>query len=108
MEAVRIDKWLWFARFCKSRSLAQHLIESGEIALNGRPVLKTSTSVKPGDELVLPKGRGWWRVRVVAVGSRRGPFCEARTLYEDLSDVSPPATDRPETAYPLTVGMGDD
>jgi ribosome-associated heat shock protein Hsp15 len=81
---LRIDKWLWFARFCKTRSLAQHLLEGGEVRLNGRPVAKAGNVVKPGDEVVLPKGRGWLRVRVLAVGVRRGPAPEARLLYQEL------------------------
>ncbi len=84
MESLRVDKWLWFARFCKSRSLAQQLLDSGEVRLNGRPVGKASAAVKPGDELIFPLGRGWRRVQVVSLGSRRGPASEARALYEDL------------------------
>jgi ribosome-associated heat shock protein Hsp15 len=84
MSGLRIDKWLWFARFCKSRSLAQELIDGGEVSLNGRPVGKAGTTVKPGDEVVFPIGRGWRRVSVLALGSRRGPAPEARLLYQDL------------------------
>ncbi len=84
MDGIRIDKWLWFARFCKSRSLAQHLLESGEVSLNGRAVAKPSAMLKPGDELIFPVGRGWRRVRVLAAATRRRPATEARLLYQEL------------------------
>jgi ribosome-associated heat shock protein Hsp15 len=90
MNGLRIDKWLWFARFCKSRSLAQQLIEGGEVSLNGRPVGKPGMAIKPGDEVVFPLGRGWRRVAVLALGTRRGPAPEARLLYEELPLVEPP------------------
>jgi ribosome-associated heat shock protein Hsp15 len=84
MEGLRLDKWLWFARFCKSRSIAQGLIEGGEVRLNGRAVGKASASVKPGDEVIFPAGRSLRRVRVVALGERRGPAPEAQSLYDEL------------------------
>lgn len=81
---LRVDKWLWHARFCKTRTLAQKLAESGHIKLNGASVGKASQTVKPGDELELVLGP--WRkvVRVVALGERRGPASEAQGLYEDV------------------------
>lgn len=92
MEGLRIDKWLWFARFCKSRSLAQHLLAEGEVSLNGRPVSKPSATVKPGDELLFPLGRNWRRVRVQALAERRGPATEAQGLYEELPVLDYPFT----------------
>ncbi len=86
---VRVDKWLWFARFCKTRSQAQRLIDEGMITINGRLVDKSS-AVAPGDEIVVPVAgaaemRGVRRLRVLALGERRGPAPEARTLYEELT-----------------------
>ena len=86
---IRVDKWLWFARFCKTRSQAQRLIDEGMITVNGRLVDKSS-AVAPGDEIVVPLAglaatRGIRRLRILALGERRGPAPEARTLYEDLS-----------------------
>jgi len=78
---LRIDKWLWFARLCKSRSLAQTLIASGTVRLNGAPVGKPSLVVHPGDDILVPQGRGWRQVRVIALGERRGPASEAQALY---------------------------
>jgi ribosome-associated heat shock protein Hsp15 len=93
MGGLRIDKWLWFARFCKTRSLAQHLVEEGDVRLNNRPVGKTSATVQPGDELIFPQGRGWRRVMVMDLGIRRGPALEAQALYRELSPPDPPPDD---------------
>lgn len=89
MEGLRIDKWLWFARFCKSRSLAQTLVEEGCVRVNGRLIDKASCTVKPGDRVVMRLGRVWRQVEVVVLGERRGPAPEAQALYALLP---PPAT----------------
>jgi ribosome-associated heat shock protein Hsp15 len=92
---TRLDQWLWFARFVKSRSLAARLCAAGAVAVNGAPARKPNQSVRVGDVVVLPQG-GWQRtVRVLALGVRRGPATEARLLYEEaaaalrLSDFAP-------------------
>ena len=79
---MRLDKWLWFARVFKSRSLAQGAVEARLVRLDGRVVAKPAQPVAPGDELEFPAGRR--RVRVVALAGRRGPASEARALYEEL------------------------
>ncbi len=84
MEQLRIDKWLCFARFFKSRNLAKHLVEQGEVRCNGRIVDKASAIVAPGDRLSFPQGRARRRVLVLALAERRGPPDAARQLYEDL------------------------
>lgn len=89
MEALRIDKWLWFARFCKSRSLAQLLLAEGGVTLNERPVVKISTTLRAGDELTFRQGRSWRRVLVLALGVRRGPAAEAQILYRELAPPEP-------------------
>ena len=81
---LRIDRWLWFARFCKSRSLAQKLIASGRVRLNRVVVDKASAEVHPGDVLTFPKADAIRVVRVLALGQGRGPPPEARALYEDI------------------------
>lgn len=82
---TRLDQWLWFARFAKSRSLAARLCAAGAVAVNGIPVKKPNQSVRIGDVIVLPQG-GWQRtVRVLALGSQRGPAIEARRLYEEIA-----------------------
>jgi ribosome-associated heat shock protein Hsp15 len=83
--AMRLDKWLWFARFCRSRSLAAKLCEAGKVRINRVLIEKPAASVKPGDVLTFPQGAQIRVVRVLALGSRRGPPIEARALYEDLA-----------------------
>ncbi len=85
----RLDRWLWFARFLKSRGLAASLVESGRIRLNGERVAKPARSVKPGDVLTFPLGDHIRVIRILAPGARRGPASEAQRLYEDLA---PPET----------------
>jgi ribosome-associated heat shock protein Hsp15 len=92
---ARLDQWLWFARFVKSRSLAARLCAAGAVMVNGSPVKKANHPIRMGDIVVLPQG-GWQRtVRVVALGIRRGPAPEARLLYEEaavsirLADLAP-------------------
>lgn len=90
-DGLRLDKWLWFARFCKSRSIAAELCASGRIRLSGRVVAKAHQTVRPGDVLTFPLGPHVRVIEVCALGTRRGPAVEARTLYRDLS----PPPDRP-------------
>jgi ribosome-associated heat shock protein Hsp15 len=99
-EKLRLDKWLWYARFFKTRSLAAAQIEAGHLRVNGTHVGKRSFSVAPGDVLTFPQGRAIRVVRVEALGSRRGPAPEAALLYADLS---PPAASTQNTA-PKTPG----
>jgi ribosome-associated heat shock protein Hsp15 len=83
-ERLRVDKWLFQARFFKSRAAASRLVEEGRLRVGGRPIDKAHYAVKPGDVLTFPQGRGIRVVKVVALGSRRGPAPEARGLYEEL------------------------
>ena len=85
-DRARIDKWLWHARFYRSRTLAQQAAESGLVRLNGARVEKSGHGVKPGDVLTVPQGRQIVAVRILAVASRRGPACEAQALYEIVAD----------------------
>jgi ribosome-associated heat shock protein Hsp15 len=85
-ETLRIDKWLWHARFCKSRASAQAKAEAGHIRINGHRVQKSSAAVRIGDVLTLPTGGRVLALRVLGLGLRRGPTDEARTLYEEIED----------------------
>ncbi len=85
----RIDKWLWYARFFKSRSLAAKICDGRKVRLNGTVVTKPSHLVKEDDVLTFAQRRGIRVVRIANLGSRRGPAAEAATLYEDLA---PPET----------------
>jgi len=82
----RIDKWLFHARFYRTRPLAQAATAAGRIRLNGIRVDKPGHALKPGDVVTLGKGGQVVAVRVLALAERRGPATEARTLYEVLED----------------------
>jgi ribosome-associated heat shock protein Hsp15 len=81
----RLDKWLWFARFAKTRTLAAKLVSAGYVRLNGQRVEDVAKAVAVGDVLTLALARTTAVVRVAALGERRGPAPEARALYTDLS-----------------------
>lgn len=85
-ERIRIDKWLWHARFYRTRALAQQAATKGRIRRNDIRVEKASLEVKPGDLLTLPRGRDVLVVRILSCGERRGPAHEAQSLYEILND----------------------
>lgn len=90
----RLDQWLWFARFAKSRSLAARLCAQGAININGVAVAKANHAVRLGDVVTLPRGSWQRTVEVLALGVRRGPASEARTLYRETGSVrrADPAT----------------
>ena len=85
-ERVRIDKWLWHARFYKTRVLAQEAAGKGRLRVNGARVEKAGRGIRLGDVLTVPAGREVLIVRVVAFGERRGPAPEARLLYEIVAE----------------------
>ena len=84
-ETIRLDKWLFQARFFKSRSLAAEVISSGKLRVDGQPVSKPARTVGPGMVLTFAKEGDVKVVRILACGTRRGPATEAQTLYEDMS-----------------------
>ncbi len=88
--SIRIDKWLWYARITKSRTLAQKLAVSGHVRLNKEKVAAAKTAVKPGDVLTITMPRRLLILKVLQLGTRRGPALEAQTLYEDMSPPPPP------------------
>jgi ribosome-associated heat shock protein Hsp15 len=94
---IRLDKWLWHARFVKTRSLAAKFCAEGGIRVDGALIDKPSQMVRPGQVLTFVLARHVRVIELVAIGLRRGPAEEARTLYRDLS---PPA---PETAIPRDI-----
>src|SRR3954470_15801409 len=81
-EAVRIDKWLWAARFFKTRSLATDAVVAGHVQLNGTRV-KPAKDVRAGDEVEVRIGTQQWSLVVRGVSDKRGPAAVARTLYEE-------------------------
>ena len=81
----RLDKWLFFTRLQKSRSIAQKAVEAGDVRVNDARVTQPSHPLKAGDVVTLSLDRRDLVVRVLLAGSRRGPYEEARLLYEDLT-----------------------
>ncbi|HLK66234.1 MAG TPA: RNA-binding S4 domain-containing protein [Bryobacteraceae bacterium] len=82
MDGVRIDKWLWAARFFKTRSMAQRACELGRIEFNGQPV-KPAREVHPGDLLKIKTEGGEFQVDVLGLSEMRGPAAVAQTLYRE-------------------------
>ena len=89
---IRIDKWLWHARFFKSRTLAAKVVADGKLRINREVVRKPGHVVRPGDILTFAKNQDIRVIEIVAMGERRGPASEAQDLYRDLS---PPEAKRP-------------
>ncbi len=83
MEAPRLDKWLWFARFVKTRTLAQTLCAGGHVKVNGTTARRGHQKVKIGDTIEMVLGPVRRTVTVVAFGERRGPAPEAQALYDE-------------------------
>src|SRR3954465_10136602 len=79
---MRLDKWLWAARFFKTRSLAQQALAAGRVQLNGERT-KPAHEVKMGDRVVVRVNEWRWEVTVRALSERRGPAAEARKLYDE-------------------------
>ena len=98
----RVDKWLFFARVAKSRSLAQKLVQSGAVRVNRDKIDSSARIVRPGDTLTLSLKSG---IRILTVrdpGVRRGPASEAAELFEDITPPAPKPDDTPagqETGY---------
>ena len=82
MNALRIDKWLWAARFFKTRSLAQAAVEAGKVHLNSERV-KPAKELRLGDRLEVVVGESIWELSVEALSDKRGPAPEARKLYSE-------------------------
>ncbi|TWD53279.1 heat shock protein Hsp15 [Agrobacterium vitis] len=93
----RIDKWLFFARVTKSRTLAQSEISSGHVTINGQKIRQPSAVVRPGDRVEIKLHHRDLILIVQKPGERRGPYEEAKLLYEDIS---PP----PEPRDPFLSG----
>jgi len=99
--SLRLDKWLWFARLTKSRSLAARLCEAGAVTIAGRAMPKPHHPVRVCDIVTLPQGRVIRTVHVAALGSRRGPASEARQLY---LEPNPPRLQAPTEDWTLLLG----
>ena len=84
---LRIDKWLWAARFFKTRSLASEAIHGGHIKLNGHSI-KPARELRPGDTLILAIGDAEWTITVLGLNEQRRPASEAQQLYKETSESS--------------------
>lgn len=87
--SLRVDKWLWYARFFKSRTRASEFCASGKLRVSGEIVRKAHRPLRVGDVLTFPHGRRIRVVRVKALAQGRGPAAAAEKLYEDLAPASP-------------------
>lgn len=94
-ESQRIDKWLWHARFFKTRSLATAMVAGGRLRVNRTPIAKPHYQVRPHDVLTFPQGPHVRVIEILALAKRRGPPAEAQALYNDLD---PPPVRRPDDA----------
>ncbi len=107
-ERQRIDKWLFFARVIKSRSLGAKLAEAGRVRINGKKTDQAADMVRIGDTLTITVERRILVYKVRDTGARRGPAEEARLLYEDLSPPPPPKAEMlPDAVLPVRdLGSG--
>jgi ribosome-associated heat shock protein Hsp15 len=101
---LRIDKWLWHARFFKSRTLAAKWVDAGHVRVNRKVVRKVNHAVQAGDVLTFALGPHIRVIRIAALGERRGPASEAQTLYTDLD---PPRRDDPSAMRLPSAGARD-
>ncbi|MZR29296.1 RNA-binding S4 domain-containing protein [Sneathiella litorea] len=97
--SIRVDKWLWYARFFKSRSLAAKLVQARKLRVNSKVTTKSSSMVKAEDVLTFAQGRNIRVIRIRDIGIRRGPAPEARALYEDLA----PPENKEDATNPTTT-----
>jgi len=103
--SLRLDKWLWFARFFKSRTLATHFLETGKARMRGA-VVKPAAQVRIGDVITFSLRGAVRIVEVRALGMRRGPATEARGLYEDLSPPVPAKSPEGTSPFERDPGAG--
>ena len=100
-DARRLDLWLWFARFFKSRTLATRFVQSGRLRVNNEVIKKAHHNLRVGDVLTFPKSYKVRVVKLLELGLRRGPAPEAQALYEDLLPPAPRREDRQAEANPV-------
>lgn len=100
--SIRIDKWLWHARFFKTRTLAQTQVTTGKVRVNSERISKANHSVKVGDVLTFVKANQVRVIEVLEISTRRGPATEAQTLFNDLSPApAKTSTDDPNVPAPV-------
>ena len=98
---MRIDKWLWAARFFKTRAEAQRLVTSGRLRLDGEPMAKPHRQIRIGHVLTFPKAEDIRVIKILAMAKRRGPAAEAAMLYEDLAPPQPKVKSNADKPVPF-------
>ena len=83
---VRIDKWLWWARFFKTRSLSTKIITKGAVRVNSRRIVKPSVEIKVNDVLTFTSGKSVRVIKVLSLGERRVNYDQARKMYDNIED----------------------
>ena len=104
-DKLRLDKWLWQARFFKTRTLAAKVVSTDGVRVNGTKLSKPGRMVSVDDVLTFVQAERVRVIRIAALGTRRGPAAEAQALYEDLSPPEPPKENR-RSANPAYEGKG--
>ena len=99
---LRLDKWLWHARFMKSRSKSTKFCQSGKLRVNGNIISKAHYLVKPSDVLTFSMGSNIRIIKILNLGLRRGPASEAQGLYEDISP--PKSSNKKDQKSSVIVG----
>ncbi len=99
---IRVDRWLWFARFFKSRNIAAKTVQGRKVRINSVVVAKPSATVKAGDVLTFPQAKEIRVIKILQLGTRRGPAPEAQTLYEDLAPKENTVQDAEDRVKPLS------
>jgi len=104
LDKLRIDKWLWAARFFKTRSIASDAVNGGKVHLNNDRV-KAAKAVKVGDVLKIRRGNDIWEVRVLALHEKRRPASLAQTMYEELEQSARQREDQAAQRKAMNAGM---
>ena len=102
---LRVDKWLWYARIFKTRTLAASSVKSGKVRVNQEKISSPSRGLAAGDVLTVTLARQIKILKVVELGTRRGPASEAQALYEDMS---PPPVKREPSQKPAKQAVRDE